>query len=91
MHATFIKLATMGEVTISHNSDWSGEAIVSWYDPPLRDDEFVGQSGVPSPRDRIRQVRIPGEILIAISAAAASKQIRNDLINFMEQWKGLEP
>jgi hypothetical protein len=86
MHSTTIKLKTMGEVTISHNSDWSGEAIVTWFDPPLAPNEYLAQSGMPSPRDRLREVRLPGKLLLAVSAAAAQKRLRDDVIGFLENW-----
>lgn len=57
-----------------HNGDWSGDVIVWWEEAPL-----VG--GKP---DFPREATLPASLLLALGREAASHEIRDRLIAFLE-------
>lgn len=59
---------------INHNSDWSGEAIITWHrdypenlDGPIR-----------------KEVRLPGKVLLKLGFEAAKRYIAGELISKLE-------
>ena len=58
-----------GEIWVNHNSDWSGEAYVSWRDVDGKE----------------TTVTVPGRLFIELSRKASRELIAGRLIAFLEQ------
>ena len=70
MHQLTMVTERYGNVTINHNSDWSGKAIISFLDPDT---------------DTIKEVRIPGELLTTLGRVAAVDFVQKELTSKLEQ------
>lgn len=69
MHLSEYSVTGYGPVYVNHNSDYSGDAIVSWTD---------------SSGDR-KQVAIPGNLLLEIGKDAAVTHVRDRVIDALER------
>lgn len=72
MHTLKAKSSTGKEVRVHHNSDWSGDAIVTW----------TNDAGV------LEQREIPCDVLLASSRAASLEMVSAKLVSVLEdlQW-----
>ena len=62
---------------INHNSDWSGEAIITWR-PPHE------PAQMPEPYPEQQEVRLPGKALLKLGFEAAKRYITGELISKLE-------
>lgn len=69
MHTMFIDTEEHGQVIINHNSDYSGNLIVTWRDL---------NSG------NIKNVELPAAIFVAINRAATRDDLLNEIVGFIE-------
>jgi hypothetical protein len=70
MRTTFIPTEEYGPITINHNSDWSGPVRVRWTD---------------TNSNEMKEVWLPGVLLIALGQEAALEYWRSRLMEFLEE------
>lgn len=70
------KTRVVFEVTVHHNSDWSGDAIVQYRDP---------KTSLPC------EIQMPGKLLVQLGAAVAKDDLSRHVIAAIESWDGGEP
>lgn len=77
MHSSEFKIRGFkGPVTVLHNSDWSGEAIIHYQEAGVR--------GI-LPDKEPKEVRVPGKLLIALALPVAKQALIDKTISVLEQ------
>lgn len=79
MHSSEFKiLGYKGKVTVNHNGDWSGDAIIHYQE--------AGVKGISSlPDGEPKEIKVPGKLLIALSLPVAKKFVGDKIISQIEQ------
>jgi len=77
MHSSEFKIkGYKGKVVVSHNGDWSGDAIVYYQES--------GAKGF-TPEGEPKEVTVPGKLLIALALPVAKKFVGDKIISQIEQ------
>lgn len=77
MHSSEFKIkGYKGKVFVSHNGDWSGDAIVMYQE--------AGAKGI-LPVEELKEVRVPGKLLVALGLAVAKRFVGDKIISQIEQ------
>jgi len=77
MHSSEFKIkGYKGKVNVLHNGDWSGDATIQYQ-----------ESGVKgfTPEGELKQVTVPGRLLIALALPVAKRFVGDKIISQIEQ------
>jgi hypothetical protein len=64
------------DITVHHNSDWSGDAIIEFVDPEAK---------LPV------EIRLSGKLLVQLGEAVAKDDLSRHVISAIEDWEGGRP